>query len=371
MIPVAEPDLGQKELDNIIKVVKSGWISSKGEFVREFEQQFAKYCEVSYGVSVCNGTAALHLALETLNVKKRNEVIIPALTFIATANAVTYTGAKPIFVDSDPEYWCINPERIEEKITKNTKAIIPVHLYGHSCDMDLVMNIARIHNLWVIEDCAEGHGAEYKGRKVGSFGDISCFSFYGNKVITTGEGGMCLTNNKEFAEKMKIMRNQGMNSNKKYWHDFIGFNYRMTNMQAAIGIAQLEKLDKFIRKKRQIAKWYREELKEFEGKGLIKLSPEMAWARNIYWMYSILIEDKSGISRNDLMEKLKEKEIETRPFFYSIPQMPPYRSNEKFPLAEELSKKGLNLPTSCKLGKETIEQISNGIKQIMRSGRKV
>lgn len=371
MIPVAEPDLGQEELDNVIKVIKSSWISSKGKFITEFEQQFAKYCQVNYGVSVCNGTAALHLALETLNVKKSDEVIVPALTFISVANAVTYTGAKPVFVDSHPGYWCINPEKIEEKITKETKAIIPVHLYGHPCHMDLIMDIAKIHNLWVIEDCAEGHGAEYEGRKIGSFGDISCFSFYGNKIITTGEGGMCLTNNKKLAEKMKVLRNQGMNLNKKYWHDFIGFNYRMTNMQAAIGVAQLEKLDKFIKKKREIANWYNDEFRELESKGLIKLPPEMAWAKSIYWMYSILIEDNSDISRKDLMERLKEGGIETRPLFYSIPQMPPYASNEKFPIAEELSKKGLNLPTSCKLKKETIGQISSEIKQIIRNGGKV
>jgi len=355
MIPVAEPCLGEEELKNVIEAVKSGWISSKGKFIEEFEEKFARYCGRKYGVATSNGTVALHLALKALGIGKGDEVIVPTLTFVATANAVTYCNAKPVFIDSHPEYWCINPDKIEEKITPRTKAIIPVHLYGHPCDMDLIMEIAEDHNLYVIEDAAEAHGAEYKGEKVGSFGDISCFSFYGNKIITTGEGGMCLTNNEELAEKMRILRDHGMNPNRRYWYDEIGFNYRMTNLQAAIGVAQLKKLDEFVEKKRQIAEWYAEELKELEEKRIIKLHPEMPWAKCVYWMYSILIEDKAEISRDELMKKLEEKGIETRPFFVPMHVLPMYNMGEILPISEELARKGLNLPSSVNLKKNQVE----------------
>ncbi|MCD6092552.1 MAG: DegT/DnrJ/EryC1/StrS family aminotransferase [Candidatus Aenigmarchaeota archaeon] len=361
-IPVAEPLLGKEELENVIKAVNSGWISSKGEFIEKFEKEFAKYCGVKYGVSTSNGTTALHLALTALGIKEGDEVIIPDLTFIATANAVTYCGARPVFVDSRPEYWCINPEKIEEKITPRTRAIIPVHLYGHPCDMDVIMDIAKKYGLFVIEDAAEAHGAEYKGKKVGSFGDISCFSFYGNKIITTGEGGMCLTDNEELAERMRILKDHGMNPNKRYWHDVIGFNYRMTNIQAAIGLAQLQKIDKFIEKKRQIARWYENGLKELAEKEMITLHPEMKWAKCVYWMYSILVEDKFGMRRDELMKKLEENGIETRPFFYPMHTMPPYKTNEKFRVSEELARKGINLPSAIFLDEEKVEMITKSIR---------
>jgi len=362
-IPVAEPYIGDEELKNVIEAVKSGWISSKGKFIEEFEREFAKYCGVKYGVATANGTVALHLALKALGIGKGDEVIVPALTFVATANAVTYCGAKPVFVDSHPEYWCINPEKIEEKITPRTKAIIPVHLYGHPCDMDRIMEIARNYNLYVIEDAAEAHGAEYKGRKVGSFGDISCFSFYGNKMITTGEGGICLTNNEELAERMRNLRDHAMSKNRRYWHETIGFNYRMTNLQAAIGVAQLKKLDEFVEKKRQIAKWYAEELRELEEKGLVKLHPEMKWAKCVYWMYSILIEDKAKISRNEAMKRLEKIGIETRPFFVPMHLLPMYNSRERLPIAEDLAKKGINLPSSVALDKSQVTLIIQEFKK--------
>lgn len=353
-IPVAEPCLGEEELQNIIEVVKSGWISSIGKFIGEFEQKFASYCGQKYGVATSNGTVALHLALKALGVEEGDEVIVPTLTFVATANAVTYCNAKPVFVDSHPDYWCIDPEEIEEKITRRTKAIIPVHLYGHPCDMKPIMDISKVHNLYVIEDAAEAHGAEYRGKKVGSFGDISCFSFYGNKIITTGEGGMCLTDNEELAERMRFLRDQAMNPNKRYWHDAIGFNYRMTNLQAAVGVAQLEKLDGFIERKRQIAYWYAEELKGLQEKGLIKLHPEMPWAKCVYWMYSVLVENEN---RDNLMKKLEERGIGTRPFFYPMHVLPPYQTKKRYPVAEELSKKGVNLPSVLDLNKEDVRYI--------------
>ena len=366
MIPVAEPCLGEEELKNVVEAVKSGWISSKGKYIEEFEREFAKYCGVKYGVATANGTVALHLALKALGIEKNDEVILPTLTFVATANAVPYCNAKPVFVDSHPEYWCIDPEKIEEKISKNTKAIIVVHLYGHPCDMDWIMDIAEDKRLCVIEDCAEAHGAEYKGKKVGDFGDIACFSFYGNKIITTGEGGMCLTNNEELAEKMKLLRDHGMSKHRRYWHEVIGFNYRMTNLQAAIGVAQLKKLDKFIEKKRQIAKWYAEELKELEDKESIKLHPEMNWAKCVYWMYSILIENKAKISRDELIKILEEGRIETRPFFVPMHLLPIYDTREGLPIAEELAKNGVNLPSSVNLNFEDVRIICSIINDIVR-----
>lgn len=360
-IPIAKPALGKDELNNVIEAVKSGWISSKGEFIEKFEGEFAKYIGAKYGVATSNGTTALHLALAALGIKGVDEVIVPDLTFIATANAVTYCGAKPVFVDVHPDYWCINPEEVEGKITSKTKAIIPVHLYGHPCDMDAIMEIAEKHGLFVVEDAAEAHGAEYKARRVGSFGDVACFSFYGNKIITTGEGGMCLTNDGELADKMRILRDHGMNLNRKYWYDVIGFNYRMTNVQAAIGLAQLRKIDRFLEKKRQIAKWYSEGLKELADKRLITLHPEMKWAKCVYWVYSILIEDKSNITRDGLIEKLERDGIETRPFFYPLHRMPPYMHDGNYKIAEEVSRKGINLPSFVELSEEEAATVVEAI----------
>ena len=364
MIPIAEPSLGGEEVKKVVEAVKSGWISSKGNFIKEFERKFPRYCGVNYGAATSNGTAALHLALKALGIKKGDEVIAPDLSFVATANAVSYCNAKPVFADSHPDYWCINPEKIEERITTKTKAIIPVHLYGHPCDMAPILDIARDHDLSVVEDAAEAHGAEYKGKKVGGFGDISCFSFYGNKILTTGEGGMCLTNNEDLAEKMRSLREYGMNPNKRYWYDVIGFNYRMTNLQAAVGVAQLKKLDGFLKKKKEIARWYSEGLKELEKKEQITLHPEMPWAKCVYWMYSILVEDKFGMSRDDLMKRLEEKGIETRPFFYPMHVLPIYKSEGGYKIAEDLTKKGLNLPSSPKLREEEIRYVCKTIRII-------
>ncbi len=359
-IPISEPSIGEEELKNIIDCIKSSWISSKGKYIKEFEQGFSKFCGAKFGVSTSNGTAALHLALATLGIGPGDEVIVPALTFVASANVVTYCGAKPIFVDSDPATWNIDPEKIKEKITDKTKAIIPVHLYGHPVDMDPIIEIARERGIYVIEDAAESHGAEYKGKRVGSFGDISCFSFYGNKILTTGEGGMCLTNNEELAERLKILKDHGMDLQKKYWHTVIGFNYRMTNMQAAIGVAQLQKMDNFIKRKLEIANLYNSLLKDVNG---ITPPPKADWAKNVYWMYTVLVEDGFGVDRNELMKALEAKGIETRPVFYLITDMPPYKSNEKFPVASEISRKGISLPSSVNLKDEEINYIVDCIKE--------
>ncbi|MEM1554683.1 MAG: DegT/DnrJ/EryC1/StrS family aminotransferase [Thermoproteota archaeon] len=357
--PVAEPEIGEEELEYVSEAVKSGWVSSKGRFIEEFETGFSKYIGTKYGIAVSNGTAAIHLALTALEIGPGDEVIIPTLTFASVANAVIYTGAKPIFADSHPDYWNIDPYSIERKITKKTRAIIAVHSYGHPCDMDEIIHIARDYSLHLIEDCAEAHGAEYKGRKVGSFGVISCFSFYGNKIITTGEGGICLTNNEELANRIRILRDHGMNPNKKYWHDIIGFNYRMTNLQAALGVAQLKKIDSLVAKKRYIATVYRKLLQDLPD---IKPAPEMGWAKSVYWLYSILVERNI---RDTLIKSMEEKGIETRPFFYPIHKLPPYKCDQVLPVAEELSARGLSLPSGPKLSEDQIKEIVGVLKEIL------
>jgi len=355
-IPVAEPDLGKKELSFLLSAFKSGWISSKGDFINKFETSFAKYCGTKYASSCNNGTSALHLALLAFGIKEGDEVILPTLTYIATANAIKYVGAKPIFIDSEKGIGSISPKEIEKKITKKTKAIIAVHLYGIPCDMNKIMTIARKNKLYVIEDCAEAHGAEYSKKKVGSIGDIGCFSFFGNKIITTGEGGMCTSNKKWIKDKIDLFKNQGNSKTKFYFHDVIGYNYRMTNLQAAIGLAQLKRINYFIRKRKSNQKIYSTLLNLKKG---ISFLNERKNSRTVYWMHSILIKNK----RDKLMKELKKKGIETRPFFSLITKMSPYYSKEKFPNAEELSTLGLNLPSSVKLKEIEIRKICSFIKR--------
>jgi len=360
-IPLAEPEIGEEELQKVTEAVKSGWVSSKGPFIGEFEKKFSSYIGMKHGIATSNGTTALHLALVALGIGSGNEVPVPSLTFIATANAVAFTRAKPVLVDSHPEYWCMDPSKIEEKIDERTKAIIVVHLYGHPCDMDEVMRIAEDHGLYIIEDCAEAHGAEYKGRKVGSFGIISCFSFYGNKIITTGEGGMCLTNDEELADKMRILKDHGMNPHKKYWHDVIGFNYRMTNLQAALGVAQLKRIDQLVARKRQIATAYRKLLEEIPQ---VTPAPEMPWAKNVYWLYSVLVKKEF---RNGVIQYLEKQGIETRPFFHPIHALPPYKSSLRLPVAEELAARGVSLPSGPRLSDDQIESTVEAIREALKT----
>jgi len=358
-IPVAEPELGEQELRNVTAAVRSGWVSSKGEFINRFEKGFAKYIGKRYGVATCNGTAALHLALVCLGVGKGDEVVVPTLTFAAVPNAVRYTGAKPIFVDSHSTYWCIDPQKIRKRISKRTKAIILVHLYGHPCDMDPILEIAQDNELFLIEDCAEAHGAEYKRKRVGRFGFISCFSFYGNKILTTGEGGMCLTDSNEHASFMRRLRDHGMNPKKRYWHDVIGFNYRMTNLQAALGVAQLARIGSTIHKKRKLADMYSGFL---GGSDLITLPPEMPWAKNVYWLYSVLLR---RANRKRVMRKMDRAGIELRPFFYPAHTLPPYRTNDHLIEAERLSQQGINLPSSTKLSEKEVLYVCESLKRAL------
>ncbi len=355
-IPVAEPLLQGNEIEYVTDCLKTGWISSLGKYVRDFEQGFADYCGMQYGIATSNGTVAIHLLAATLNLGPGDEVIMPSLTYVATANGIQYTGATPIFVDSEPDTWNVDPAKVVEAITPHTKAIFAVHLYGHPADMDLLREIAQAHNLLLLEDAAEAHGAYYKGKRVGSLGDASIFSFYGNKIITTGEGGLIATNNKEWAERAFFLENQGRYSSDPYWHPEIAYNYRMTNLQAAIGVAQLEKIDDMLAIRRQNAAYYNKRLAEIAGPALT-LPPEAEWATNVYWMYSVIIGDKFGMSRDKLRAKLHQANIETRPFFYPVHTLPMYNTGQSLPLAEDLAKRGLNLPSGATLTLEQIDYI--------------
>ncbi len=364
MIPVSEPYFKGNELKYVSDCIKSNWISSIGKYVTQFEEMFTHFCGTSYAISAVNGTAALHLALSALDIKKDDEVLVPDLTFVATANAVAYCGAKPIFVDVDPYTWNIDPTKLKEKITERTKAVIVVHLYGHPCNMDAIMTLAKQYNLKVIEDAAEAHGAKYKNIPVGSIGDIGVFSFYGNKIITTGEGGMITTNNTDLANKTRMLRDHAMDSKKRYWHNCVGYNYRLTNIQAAIGVAQMEHIEEFIEIKRRNAYCYNSLLKDTKG---ITLPPEEKNCKNVYWMYSILIEEEFGISRDEVMVLLSKEGIDTRPFFYPLHSLPMYKTNTKFPVAENLSLKGLNLPSAATLTEENINFICSKLKSLTTS----
>ena len=370
MIPVCEPFLAGKELEYVTECLKTNWISSQGKYIGEFEERFARYCGCQHGISTISGTTALHLALAALGIGACDEVIIPAFTMVSTALAVVYTGAKPVLVDSEPETWNMDVTRIEEKITPRTKAIMSVHIYGHPCDMDPVIELARKYNLWVVEDAAEAHGAEYKGRKVGGIGHVNCFSFYANKIITTGEGGMVVTNNEKIAEKARSLKDLAHSKERRFLHTEVAFNYRMTNIQAAIGLAQLESIDSFIEMRRRNAYLYNSRLKDVPG---ITLPPEKEWAKNVYWMYSILIEDEFGMSRDELMVRLREGGIDTRTFFIPMHHQPAFLNmglfeGERYPVAERLGERGLYLPSSSGLKEEEIEYICDAIKEITQEG---
>ena len=366
-LPVSEPEFQEKELTYITECILTGWVSSAGRFVKRFEDLFAKFCNAKFAVSTTSGTTALHLALVALGVGPGDEVIVPTLTFIATASAVSHTGAQPVFVDSDTETWNINVAEIEPAITYKTKAIIPVHLYGHPANMDPIIKIAAKYKIAVVEDAAEAHGALYKNKIVGSIGDLGIFSFYGNKIITTGEGGMVVTNDENLAKKMRILRNHGMAENRRYRHTVLGYNYRMTNIQAALGVAQMERIKYILERKRKIALAYHKALKNLIG---VTLPPEAKWAKNVFWMYSILIDDeKFGMSRDELMARLESKGIETRPIFPPVNSQPIYNTGQNLPIAERLASQGINLPSSINLTQRDITRIADLIAELARASQ--
>ncbi|WP_417559353.1 DegT/DnrJ/EryC1/StrS family aminotransferase [Marinomonas sp.] len=356
-IPIYQPLLTGNEKKYVNDCLDSNWISSKGKYVQEFERKFAEYNQVKYATTVSNGTVALHLAMVALGIGLDDEVIVPTLTYIASVNTIAYTGASPVFVDSDKDTWQINPEDVKRKITPKTKAIMVVHLYGHPCDMDAIMAIANEHNLFVIEDCAEAFGSKYKDQYVGTFGHISTFSFFGNKTITTGEGGMVVTNDQTLYQRCVHFKGQGLAEHRQYWHDVIGFNYRMTNICAAIGLAQLEQADDFIAKKRQIAEWYKDGLKDLP----LVVHQESAGCLHTYWMVNIVLEDDR--QRDPLREHLADAGIETRPMFYPVHTMPMYSQKfQRHPVAEDLGWRGINIPSWPGLSENDVKLVCKQIK---------
>lgn len=359
-IPVYQPSLAGKEKEYVLDCLDSTWISSKGKYIQKFEEEFSAKVNVKHATTVSNGTVALHLALLALGIGADDEVIVPTLTYIASVNAIAYTGAKPVFVDSLRDTWQIDPEDIKRKITDKTRAIMAVHLYGHSCDMDAIMAISRQHNLFVIEDAAEAFGSLYKGKPVGSIGDIATFSFFGNKTITTGEGGMVVTNDETLYQRAIHFKGQGLAAHRQYWHDVIGYNYRMTNICAAIGLAQLEQVDQFIANKRQIAQWYKAGLAGLQ----VEIHSEHSDVFHSYWMVSILLRDAT--QRDALREHLAQDGIETRPLFYPVHTMPMYSDRfQRHPVAECLGWRGINLPSWPGLSQEQVLSICASIATFM------
>lgn len=400
MIPLNEPRIAKNALKYVTDCVRTGWISSAGAYIEKFEINFAKYLEVKHAITTTSGTTALHLALASLGIGEGDEVIIPALTMMAVPFAVLYTGASCVSIDVDSEIFNISPEKIKSFIEKNCsynpntkqlinkhtnkrlKAIIPVHTYGHPCDMAGILQVAKKYSLLVIEDAAEAHGAEYHkdilgkksnkdtiSRKAGSMGDIGCFSFFANKIITTGEGGMVVTNSDEIAEKARALKDLCHCPERRFLHTGVGFNYRMTNLQAALGLAQLEEIQDDIKIKREMAQMYNELLKDIPG---ITTPIEKPWAKSVYWMYAILVEPDFGISRDTFMKRLKEQGVDTRPFFIPIDKQPFFNKKICFrdgdcSVSNSLSEKGLYLPSALTITEEQIHKVCSSIRKVSQN----
>jgi perosamine synthetase len=363
-IPVSAPMLNGNEKAYVIDCLDSSWISSAGEYVEKFESSFADFCGARHAISCCNGTVALHMALVALGIGPGDEVIVPTLTFVATANAVSYCGAKPVFVDAESDTWTMNPALIEEKITARTRGIIVVHLYGHPCDLDPIFSVARRHGLFVVEDAAEAHGAEYKNKRVGALADVGAFSFYGNKTITTGEGGMVTTNDAGLATKMRLLRGQGMDPQRRYWHTVIGYNYRMTNLAAAVGLGQLEKVEWHIERRTSVARHYQSLLRKIPG---VSWQSDQAWAKRICWMFSITL-DETSLTRDDVMAQLQELGVETRPVFYPMHVLPDYREGSdksSYPVADRIARLGISLPTWAGLTDQDQQYVVNCLARVL------
>ncbi|MFT3729828.1 MAG: DegT/DnrJ/EryC1/StrS family aminotransferase [Hyphomicrobium sp.] len=359
-IPVAMPALLGNERAYVMDCLDTNWISSNGKYISAFEQAFADFCGAKRAIAVCNGTAALHLALLGLGVSAGDEVIVPTVTYVATANAVTYCGATPVFADVTENFLTIDPSDIEKKITPKTRGIIVVHLYGHPAEMQSISELARKHGLWVVEDAAEAHGSEAYGRKIGTWGKCATFSFFGNKIITSGEGGMITTDDVELADRIRLYRGQGMDPEQRYWFPVVGYNYRMTNIQAAIGLAQLEGIDSALEARKRVARWYDEALSELDDE--IVRPAQANWAQHVFWMYTVYLRKGDAKRRDATMKRLDEMGIETRPVFYPMHVLPPYKSEEKFRTADSWSSRGINLPTHQQLTKDQIGHIAKCLK---------
>ena len=363
-IQILEPDLSGNEMNYIKDCLRTNWISSQGKYVKKFEQLFSQLHEDRYSLSVSNGTSALHLSLKALDIGKGDEVIVPNITFAACANAVIHSGAEPVFCEIDKNTWCISSSEIESLITIKTKAIMLVHLYGQVADVEKIKDIASRFGLYLIEDCAEAIGSEYKGKPVGVFGDVATFSFFGNKTISTGEGGMILFKDEKFFIKSRILRDHGMNPDIKYWHDLAGYNYRLTNMQAAIGLAQLERFKSIVDKKIMISDWYENLLENF--KGIFQKPIHNDFVKHSNWLYTIILD--RGIDKNKVINDLFKYGIESRRTFYPLNEMPPYmkyKCSKSLSNSQLIAKQGISLPSSVNLQKQDIRYIVESLKKVL------
>jgi len=368
MIPVNEPLLDGDELKYLTECIKTGWISSAGRFIEEFEQGWARYVGMEHGVSVANGTVALELAMAALDLPPQSEVILPSFTIISCAQAVIRAGCVPVAVDCAPDTWCLDVDQAAAAVTPKTKAIMPVHIYGHPVDMDPLQDLAQRHGLIIVEDAAEAHGAEYKGQKCGGLGDVSCFSFYANKIVTTGEGGMVLTSDRNLAQRLRYMRNLCFQEKTRFWHEDLGFNYRLTNLQAAVGVAQMERIEKFLAGKLEMARAYHEGLKDLP----LQLPVEKPWAKNVYWMYGLVLDDTVGFEAKELAERLAAQGVQTRPFFRGLHEQPVLRrmglfKDLRLPVTERISRRGLYLPSGQALTKEQINQVIEAVRRALEA----
>jgi perosamine synthetase len=376
VISVNEPLLGHKEAEYVSECMRSGWVSSAGRFIDAFENNWADYCGKRFGIAVSNGTTALQVAAACLGLKPGDEVILPTFTIISCALAVISNGGNPVLVDSDPRTWCIDTSEIEKKITPRTRAIMPVHIYGHPVDMDPVLELAQKYGLAIIEDAAEVHGAEYlsgrhsgrpEWKRCGSFGTLSCFSFYANKLITTGEGGMVLTDDPALAEKSRSLRNLCFQPQRRFYHEELGFNFRLTNLQAAMGLAQVERIEEIVERKRWMGREYTVRLADING---LQLPVEESWAKNVYWMYGIVLGKETGLDAAGFAQKLKDRGIETRPFFLGMHEQPVFHErglflHERYPVAENIARQGLYLPSGLALTEEQLSQVCDAVSEVL------
>jgi perosamine synthetase len=362
-IPLSFPTLGQKEAEYVMDCLQSTWISSVGRYIDRFEEAFAKVAGTKHAITCSNGTSALHLALLALGLKPDEEVIVPDLTFIACANSVVYCGAKPVLVDIDREIWCIDATQIEALITPKTRGIIAVHLRGHPADMDAIMAIAQRHGLFVVEDAAQAHGAQVRRKPVGSIGDVGTFSFFGNKMLTTGEGGMITTNDDGVAGRIRLLKNQGMTKERRYWHSVVGYNYRLTNVQAAIGLAQVERLPELLARHQQVAAWYQEELRGVRG---LAWQQTREWARHAWWQFVVVMEEAFAADRDAVLAKLQQAGIDARRLYYPTHQLPPYETSARgrqFPVADHHAARGICLPTWAGLKREDVHYVCEQLRR--------
>ncbi|MEW5984345.1 MAG: aminotransferase class I/II-fold pyridoxal phosphate-dependent enzyme [Acidobacteriota bacterium] len=367
-VPVLEPLLDGNEAAYVQECIESGWVSSQGRFVREFERMIAAFHGVEHALAVANGTVALHLALVSLGIGPGDEVIVPDLTFAATASAVVHCGATPVFVDVEPDTWTIGARAIERALTDRTRAVVPVHLYGHPCDMDEILELAGRFDLVVVEDAAEAFGARVRGRLVGSLGDAACHSFFGNKTLTTGEGGAVLFRDRAPYERAQMLRDHGMSRERRYWHLEPGFNYRLTNLQAAVGVAQLERVETILGYKSRVALRYDRQLSRVDG---ISLPPRAEWAAPSYWLYTIRLTEAAGLSRDALADRLVLNGIETRPAFSPLHAMPAFAryGGDEFPVSELISQTGLSLPSAVTLQEEDVDEIAARVTSVLQVRR--